>query len=141
MSDDYEARFVEKVSQVDREARHRRAVAKIAEPLLAGLSQEGIHSFPPVQYRAIVQFLLEGEPGQIAKAMKRDRFKISALEFVCVRGACDMATISEFAREHGIAQRTLHDRAAKAGLVSKTSGARKLFGIVELKTLLAGTSG
>jgi hypothetical protein len=141
MSDDYDVRYAEKVAKADKEARHRRAVAKVAEPLLEGLPQTGTHHFPPVEFRALAQYLYEGEPQKLARALKKDRFKILELEFVCKRGGGELITISDFARSHGVPRRTLHDRAAKAGLVSKTSGLRKLYETVELNALLAEHSG
>src|SRR6188768_4226774 len=96
-----EARLVEKLSKADKEARHRRAVAKVAEPLLAGLPQTGTHYFPPNEFRALAQYIFESEPQKIARALKRDRFKILALKFVCRREQVETTTLSEFSREHG----------------------------------------
>lgn len=138
---DYDQRYAEQVSKEDKAARHRRAVAKVAEALLEGMPQTGTHHFPPVEFRALAQYLFEGEPQKLARALKADRFRLLELEFVCRRGGGALITISAFARERGIAQRTLHDRAAKAGLLSKTSGASKLYEVVELNALLAKHSG
>jgi hypothetical protein len=138
---DYDQRYAEQVSKADRESRHRRAVAKVAEPLLEGMPQTGTHHFPPEQFRALAQYLFEGEPQKLARALKRDRFKLLELEFVCRRGGGELITISDFAKNRGVPRRTIVDRAAKAGLVSKTSGLRKLYETVELNALLAERSG
>jgi hypothetical protein len=138
VSEDFDARYAEKVSQADKEARHRRAVAKIAEPLLRGL-QPGAHYFPPVEFRALVQFLFEGEPQKAARAMRSDTFSLLKLEFFCKRDLSEdnMTTISVFARERGIPQRTIHDRAAKAGLKPLRRLGKLLYDIKQLTALLA----
>lgn len=143
MSDESEiaGQYVEKVTQTEREARHRRAVAKKAEPLLRGLPQTGTHYFSPIDFRALVQFLLEGEPSKIARAMRSDRFKIMGLEFVCRHKEGETSTLSAFARKHGVPQQTLHDRAGKAFLKMKIRCGQKLFYVEDLMTILPARSG
>jgi len=144
MSDaaDIAGQYVEKLTQTEAEARHRRAVAKVAEPLLSGLTP-GVHRFPPEQFRALAQYIFESEPHKIARAVRRERFKILALEFVCDRSStvADMMTISEFARLHRVARVTILDRADKQGLPSRAIGNKKLFYVVDLTRLLSEGSG
>lgn len=145
MSDsEYDARYVEKLTQTEKEARHRRAVAKIAEPLLEGMSPTGSHGFSSEQFRALAQYLFESEPEKIALAMRRGRFKVSALEFVRDQTRGDdiaMMTISEFARQNGVARVTLLDRADKQVLPYKAIGNKKLFYVADLSRLLSDASG
>jgi hypothetical protein len=74
----------------------------------------------------------------MARAFKRDRFKILALEFVCKRAKGESTTLSAFAREHKVPQQTLHDRAAKAMLKPKRVGNRLMYSCEELRAILPG---
>lgn len=141
VSAEVEARFVEKLSKEDKEARHRRAVAKVAEPLLKGMPQTGTHHFPPKEFRALAQYLFESEPTKLARALRSDRFKLLTLEFVCDRTHADltMMTLSEFARLHRVPRVTLLDRADREALKSKAVGNRKLFYVTDLTRLLSDT--
>lgn len=136
---DYEARYVEKLSTEDRELRHRRAVRKLAEPLLRKLPAKGPHHFPAIEFRALVQFLFEGEPSKIKRAMLSGRFKISGLEFVLKHREGECSTLSAFARKHGVPQQTLHDRVGRAFLKMKIRCGKKLFYVEDLMALLPDT--
>jgi dephospho-CoA kinase len=132
---DYFEEYSAKVFKADKEARHRRAVATIAEPLLSGL-MPGNHDFNRKQFRALAQYLFEGEPSLLAEAMRNEKFVIANMIFNCVDSDLGMMTISEFSRQNGKSQRTLHDRAAKANLPSKVTGRKRFFYIKDLLELL-----
>jgi hypothetical protein len=117
----------------------RRAEIATAENLLHGLPQTGTHYFAPVQFRTIVEYLLEGDPEEIAKAFKGDRIRLGKVTIACRRKPTDGTTISAFARERGIAQQTLHDRAMRARLRPMRRSGRLLFDRGELAGLVGAT--
>jgi hypothetical protein len=104
----YECQYVEKANADARASKRRRAAAKIAEPLLAGL-KPGEHRFNAGQFRALAEYLFDGEPGRIARAVKRDHFKILALKFVCDRKLTseNTMTVMEYAKARGIPHPTV----------------------------------
>lgn len=113
----------------------RRSVAELAEPLLVGLA-EGKHYFTPTEFRAIAEFLFEGAPEELGQALKRDRVEFDKITIACRRKPADGTTISAFARAHGIAQQTLHDRAKRAQLRPIRKSGKLLYDCRELAGLL-----
>jgi hypothetical protein len=123
------------------EMARKRLVAKIAEPLLDGLSPRGVYRFPPEQFRALAEFLLEDEPGKFEMAVARDRFRVITLEFVCDRELTlfNTMTVSEFARARGVLQRTMAYRVSKSQMRCVIFGKTKRYDIRDLEQLLENT--
>jgi excisionase family DNA binding protein len=105
----------------------------------------GVHRLSPIDFRAIAIYVFGADPGKLRRALRSDRFSISSaeivssVEFVCDRvlSADNTMTVSEFARLHGIARRTLADWAASLCLRHFSQGNRKRFYIADLDAFLA----
>ena len=109
----------------------------MVEPLLDRL-RAGVNNFASDEFRALVSYFLGDDIKRRDIALASDRFRLLEVEIVCERELTfrNGVTVSDFAREHGVAQQTLSDRAGKAGLRFLRIGNRKLFFPEDLASIL-----
>jgi hypothetical protein len=107
------------------------------EPMLDRL-KPGANSFNAEDFRALVGYFLGDDIRRRDQAFLDDRFRILNVEIVCERELTfrNGITVSEFARQHGIGQRTLWYRVSRAGFKFLRFGSKKLYYPEDLRSVL-----
>jgi len=115
----------------------RRAAARIAEPLLAGLAGAGSYRYSSQQYTALARYLHPYDPKKTRDALIEGRFRFDALEFVRDKSLTmgPTTTIAEFARATGIPKQTVSWRIGQFGPRSIGVGKRKRYHIEDLEAM------
>lgn len=127
---------------INRQARadkSRRAAARIAEPLLAGLACAGSYRYSSQEYTALARYLHPYDPKKTRDALIEGRFRFDALEFVRDKSLTigPTTTIAEFARATGTPKQTVSWRIGQSGPRSIGFGKRKRYYIEDLKAVCA----
>ena len=115
----------------------RRAAARIAEPLLAGLAGAGCYRYSSKEFTALARYLHPYDPKKTRDALTDGRFSFDALEFVRDKSLTIGPTmsISEFARASGTPKQTVSYRIGQFGPRSIGVGKRKRYHIEDLEAM------
>lgn len=134
------ARAINRQARADKS---RRAAARIAEPLLAGLAGAGRYRYSSQEFTALARYLYPYEPTRTRDALIEGRFKFGALEFVRDKSLVigPTTTIAEFARATGTPKQTVSWRIGQSAPRSIGSGKRKRYYIKDLETICANSVG
>jgi hypothetical protein len=136
---------VERVLLGDDAAVDRHAIAKVAEPLLEGLTP-GKHTFQLVQFQALAAYLFGEDTDRLEKAIATDKFSIrvsktTRLDVVCDRelNTDNTVTLTGFARAHGVPRQTLADWSVRHSLRFIRVGNRKCYDPKDLSRFLTAS--